>query len=120
ELTFEELRVDPRPLLALAESVDGLAQPPRIPDQQGARTAQDDEIPRMRLRTEAINRLFTAYVDALLPTTGIDAAGAWAATPGTPTAGSTGCYGYKGPEPAAHVAAHIAHNAIDGAHTLDA
>jgi hypothetical protein len=112
QLMDAELRVDPRPLLgaieaadSLTQSADRFSQPPRTGDAN-----YQANLAAVQTRTEAINRLFTAYCDALLPTSGIGRP--WGGGSNS-AARATEFYGYKGPELAIHAAAHMTVNMAD-------
>jgi hypothetical protein len=95
-----ELKIDPRPLLSAIETADKLPIYPLSTEPNYAALA---------FKTEAIHQIFTAYADALLPTSGLGAP--WGSGKDTAKR-ATEFYG-KSPEVALHVAAHMAVNAID-------
>jgi hypothetical protein len=113
-LGTNELRIDPKPLLRRIRMADHPTTMPwplsgaELSARQSARAA----------RSAATNTLFTAYADALLPRSGIPSTrDPWA--PGS-TERWTEFYGYRGPELALRVAAHMTVNFIDAFDSGDA
>ncbi len=95
QLSAAELRIDPRPILSDIKAVDAALATNPLSAALQKRKGQD------------IKLLFNGYADALLPTSGMGKA--WNGDPKR----ATEFYGRKGPELAAHVAAHMTMNLID-------
>jgi hypothetical protein len=98
-----ELRVDPRVAMK---------------DVHDADLSSANPVPLLTLKkkSEAINTIFQAYANALLPTSGIRdpvLGSPWNNTSSGFANRMTEFYGYQGPELALHVAAHMAANFMD-------